>query len=145
MKQPGYLVTGSQPICGSPVLMKLDQAVVNILEAWRSAALKHTQNILACELPERTEWFIEGRAFCGRMIRRHPNPPLRSASFLSFSVFLCVVGRAYWRERGAGRGWTWSRIIQLQESLALYNRSIVYTLWWATDHKILNILTCRSP
>ncbi len=34
-----------------------------------------------------------------------PFPPLRSASCLSFSVFLCVAGRAYWREkRGDGLG-----------------------------------------
>ncbi len=31
----------------------------------------------------------------------HPLPPLSPASCFSFSVFLCVAGRAYWRE---GRG-----------------------------------------
>jgi hypothetical protein len=31
-----------------------------------------------------------------------PPPLLSSASFLSFSLFLCVAGRAYWRERGKG-------------------------------------------
>jgi len=31
-----------------------------------------------------------------------PHPPLPSASYLSFSVFLCVAGRAHWPERGEG-------------------------------------------
>ncbi len=29
---------------------------------------------------------------------------LPSATCLSFSVFLCVAGRAYWKERGGGGG-----------------------------------------
>jgi hypothetical protein len=32
------------------------------------------------------------------------SPLLPSASCLSFSVFLCVVGRAFWREKGGGGG-----------------------------------------
>ncbi len=31
------------------------------------------------------------------------SPPLPSADCLSFSVFLCVALRAYWRERGVGK------------------------------------------
>ncbi len=49
-----------------------------------------------------------------------PFPPLPSASCLSFTVFLCVAVRAYWRERGRGAG-ARSQIIRPQESLALYN------------------------
>ncbi len=49
--------------------------------------------------------------------RPAPSPPLLSASWLSFSFFLCVAGRTYWRERGGGGG---------QESLALYKS---FTLW----------------
>jgi hypothetical protein len=33
-----------------------------------------------------------------------PPPSLPSASCISFSVLLCVVSRAYWRERGGGDG-----------------------------------------
>ncbi len=42
-----------------------------------------------------------------------PPPLLPSKSSLSFAVFLCVAGRAYWQERGR------SQIIQRQESLVL--------------------------
>ncbi len=52
---------------------------------------------------ESIEWFIEARLLCCRMIWRlaHPFPStLPSASFVSFSVFLFVAGRAYWQERG---------------------------------------------
>ncbi len=34
----------------------------------------------------------------------HPIPPRPSASCLSFSIFLCVPARAFWRERGKGVG-----------------------------------------
>ncbi len=53
-----------------------------------------------------------------------PPPPCPSASCLSLSVFLCVSGRASWRE---GRGYALSRIIRQQESLALYK--LFKTLW----------------
>jgi hypothetical protein len=39
-------------------------------------------------------WFIEGHAF----LRQYDLAPL------SFSVFLCVAGRTYWREKGWGSG-----------------------------------------
>jgi hypothetical protein len=32
-------------------------------------------------------------------------PPLPYASCLSFSVFLCVVGRASWRGEGGAKSW----------------------------------------
>ncbi len=70
--------------------------------------------------PESIEWFIEYQAFF-RMIRLLgiiPSPSLPSASFLSFAVFLCVAGLAYWHQRG--RGWARSQIIRRQESLVLY-------------------------
>ncbi len=47
-------------------------------------------------------------------------PPPPSTSCLSFSVFLCVAGRAYWRERGGGGG-AWSSI---DHSITL--RAIIY-------------------
>ncbi len=60
--------------------------------------------------PESIEWFIEYQGFLA-VVRlspsRPPYPPLPSASSLSFSGFLCVAGRANWRERcgvGGGRG-----------------------------------------
>ncbi len=39
--------------------------------------------------------FQRTRLFCGHMNPAPPTPPLPSASCLSFSVFLCVAGRAY--------------------------------------------------
>ncbi len=54
--------------------------------------------------PERIEWFMEGQAFLRSYDSspRHPYspPPLSSASCISFSVFLCVAGPEYGRERG---------------------------------------------
>ncbi len=53
---------------------------------------------------ESIEWGLS----CGRMIRllAHPlSPPSpESARWLSFSVFLCVAGWAYWRKRRGERG-----------------------------------------
>jgi hypothetical protein len=55
---------------------------------------------------EKIEWFIEDQAF-SPLYALTPSPllsnDLPSASCLSFSVFLCVAGRAYWRE-GGGAG-----------------------------------------
>ncbi len=51
----------------------------------------------------------------------YPIPP--SASCLSFSAFLCVADRAYWRETGGGGGgWGWARslIIRPLQSLVFY-------------------------
>jgi hypothetical protein len=64
------------------------------------------------------------RLSCGRIIRflAHPLPPLLSASCLSFSVFLCVAGRACWRERG----WARSQIIRPRESLNSTHYSILF-------------------
>ncbi len=45
-----------------------------------------------------------------------PSPlPIPSANCLSFSVLLCVIHRACWRER-RGRGWGRSQILRRQES-----------------------------
>ncbi len=49
------------------------------------------------------------------LLRHYLPPP--SGSCLSLPVFLCVAGRAYWRERGGGR---MGRIIRRQESLVFY-------------------------
>ncbi len=45
----------------------------------------------------------------------HPLPPLPSEGCLFFSVFLCVAGQAYWRERWWGK----SQIIRPRGSLIL--------------------------
>jgi hypothetical protein len=71
------------------------------------------------------------RISCGRIIRLHA-PPLPNLSHqqvcLSFSVFLCVAGPAYWwTKRGERRGRALSRIIRPQESLSLYKP--FNTLW----------------
>jgi hypothetical protein len=52
--------------------------------------------------------------------------PFPSASCLSFSVFLCVAGRACWRERGRARG---AKSYDHRESLALYK---LFTTLWCT-------------
>ncbi len=67
---------------------------------------------------ESIEWFMDARAFLRHMIRLHAHsllPPCSSGSCVSFSVFLCVIGRSYLRERG-GSGWARNP----RESLALY-------------------------
>jgi hypothetical protein len=55
---------------------------------------------------ESIEWFIEDQALLRscRMIPllAHPFPPLPSASCLSFTVILCVAGRAYRSGEGVG-------------------------------------------
>ncbi len=56
----------------------------------------------------------------------HSFPPPPSASCLSFSVFLCVAGRAYWWERRE-KGWGRSQNIRRRESLVLYKS--FNTLW----------------
>ncbi len=83
----------------------------------------NTENwyILLVVLVDNIEIFIEDQAFLPpsyEMAPPPPSPPLPSASCLSFSVFLCVVVQAYWRERW--RGWGRSRIIRWRESLVLY-------------------------
>ncbi len=58
----------------------------------------------------------------------HPlPPPLPSASCLSFSVFLCVAYRAYWRER-SGKG-----VIRRRESLILYKSFITLCIAHTTE------------
>jgi hypothetical protein len=62
---------------------------------------------------ESIEWFIDDQAFLRSYDSAPPAPPLPSASCLSFSVFLCVAGRAT-----DGRGWARSQIIRQREGLA---------------------------
>ncbi len=50
---------------------------------------------------ESIEFFIEDHDFSSLYVLAPP--PLPSSSCLSFTFFLCVAGRAYWRERGVGR------------------------------------------
>jgi hypothetical protein len=65
------------------------------------------------------------RSYDSSLLPPHPPhthplpPPLPSASCRSFSVFLCIAGRVYCRER-----LTWSKIIRLRENLALYKSFI---------------------
>ncbi len=61
-------------------------------------------------------WMIYwGQSFLSSDLAPHLRP-LPSACRLSFSVFLCVVSQAYWRERGWGK----SQIIPLPEDLVAY-------------------------
>ncbi len=62
--------------------------------------------ILLVVLVNNIESFIEDQAFLPSYELAPPPlfPPLPSASCLSFSVFLCVVVQAYWRERREGVG-----------------------------------------
>ncbi len=55
-------------------------------------------------------------------------PTLLSETCLSFSVFLCIAGRHFWRESEGG--WAKSQIIRRRESLALY--------------KSFNVLRCEK-
>jgi hypothetical protein len=50
---------------------------------------------------ESIEWFMEGHAFSSFWLLPHPVPRRQSANCLS--VFLCVAGRAHWRERGGAK------------------------------------------
>ncbi len=69
-----------------------------------------------------------------------PFVPLPSASCrLSFSVFLCVADRAYWRERGA-TGWARSQIMWPRESLALYKSFTVLSAANYSNHLITTAL-----
>ncbi len=64
----------------------------------------------ACS-PESIEWFTEDKAF-SPSYDSDPLPPLLplpSSSCLSFSVFLCAFGQAYWWERGGGE---WESIVK---------------------------------
>ncbi len=53
-------------------------------------------------------------------------PPLPSANCLSFSVFLCLAGRAYYRERGGGG----------ERGAKSYNRK---KAWPCINHSILSV------
>ncbi len=53
-----------------------------------------------------------------------PHFPQSPVSKLSLFPFLCVAGRAYWRERGGGER---EAVIRRRESLVLYKS--FYTLW----------------
>ncbi len=60
------------------------------------------------------EWFYRWSGFLAIVwfgSTSTPFPYISCASCLCFSVFLCVAGRAYWRERGA-----WSQIKLLKKS-----------------------------
>jgi hypothetical protein len=94
----------------------------------------------------------------GRMVRStptHPLAPLSRLGCLSFSPFLCVASRAYTDGRGGRRGWAWSRIIQPQESLALYKSFItlcyapgrlpVNTLYFSTRLSSVVLTTIHPP
>ncbi len=75
-------------------------------------------------------------------------PSLLSASCLSFSVFLCVAGRACWRERGGG-GEGVPKSYDSEKDWSSINHSILYGLdpgakshngekaWSSINHSIL--------
>jgi hypothetical protein len=65
----------------------------------------HAQILLYSLVPENIEWCREDQAFL-QSYDSAPRPPpsFPAASYLSFSIFLCVAGRSYRRERGGGSG-----------------------------------------
>ncbi len=63
-----------------------------------------------------------------------PFPPLPSANCLSFSVFLCVAGRAYCRERGGGGVWAWSQITKPYDHKKA---------WPSINHSVLSVRGLR--
>ncbi len=76
---------------------------------------------------------IEDRAFL-RSYDSAPHPPHSpspAATCLSFSVFQCVAGRAYWR----GRGWAKS------QTTKLYDRE---KAWPSMNHSILSGATVQA-
>ncbi len=84
--------------------------LLNILVFW-STVLKLSALNLSCVMrivhvqlpPERIEWFIEDQTFFPSFdLAPPPLSPVRKC--LSFSVFLWVAGRVYWRERGSVLG-----------------------------------------
>ncbi len=79
-----FIVLSSEFLAlAQPGSMKLDEGrlVISLVPA------VHTENF---------EWFMEDKAFSVAYYLAPPTlPPPPSASCLSFSVFLCVVGRAY--------------------------------------------------
>ncbi len=93
----------------------------------------HWRNEKACLEDQKFNWnlrisivgFIEDQAFSlSYNLAPAPTPsPLLSASCLFFSVFLCVVGRAYWRERGGVGGGA---------------KSYGEKVWSSTNHSILS-------
>ncbi len=80
------------------------------------------------------KWFYLPSLRVGRGGGRHPvaHPYTTStpfpASCLSFSVFLCVVGRAYWQERGQGRRWGRSQILRRRGSWKIIQYSLSQTI-----------------
>ncbi len=62
-----------------------------------------------------------------------PIPPLPSASCLSFSVFLCVAGQAYWRESGGEGGRGGAKSYHHEKA------------WFSINHSILTSRLHSSP
>ncbi len=89
--------------------------------------LYHASQQVLMEEPESIAWFIEDKAFLRsyNSAPRPPFPPLQQANCLSFAVFLCVDGQAYWRESGGGGGR--GAKIQPRKTPDLYKS--VNTLW----------------
>ncbi len=76
--------------------------------------------------------------------QRNAPSPVPQASCLSFSVFMCVAGRAYWLKReGGGRR---RQIIRWRESLVLYKYSTL-SYWYQRTNKqqLWNNLTYILP
>ncbi len=97
---------------------------IDLIHTWLDLIHTRSRTLLGLERrerggrSERIEWFIEGQRSGVACFGSSPPPsPLHPSSF-SFSAFLRVTGRAYWRERGE-RGWARSSILRPQEILAL--------------------------
>ncbi len=119
-------------------------------------------------LADSTEWFIEDQALFVWFRSLPPPPPLLLASFLSFSVFLCVAHGAYWWEGGKwvgeepnhttarkpGPGWiiqyslhfgykllktTFSLNFTINSSMNLRTYCIIFNHWYCSETE------CESP
>ncbi len=92
-------------------------------------------------VPESIERFIGDQAFLPSYDLAPP--PLPSASGLSFSVFLCVAYRAYWRERW-GKG-----VIRRRDSLVLFksfnNLCIAHTTEKLLGEPLINYFSDIVP
>ncbi len=74
----------------------------------------------------RLEWFTEDQASSPSYDLAPPPPPSPVIKLcLSFSFFLCVAGRVYWRE--GERGWGRSQILRRAESVVLY-KSLIFSV-----------------
>jgi hypothetical protein len=93
-------------------------------------------------IAESIKWFTKDQAFWRLYYSAHSPThfPSHFSKLSLFSVFLCVAGRAYWREEGGG--WARSQIKLPRESLALYK--LFNTLWVLFLFRGRNVYVCWS-